>query len=225
MKIRTLIPLLVVLACSNDKETSGDEASKGKAATKIAVQDTTGKETIPAKKSMEPPATKTPEAGAPTVPTVTEFISKESKFSVMSSRKPDSQTLEVPTALGTVPATQYSFHAKGAPGAIGVLVMTMPIPEDTKDAVLLKALEDARDGAVNQFNGKIVSDKASKIGDVNARNFEFTANHPDLGPLVARCRYLMRKNVMYQVMRLSGPSASAIMAEGDALLESFKLTE
>lgn len=224
MTIRTMIPaFLVVLACGNNDGASSDETSEGKAI-KIAAKDSTDKEAIPAKnKSIEPPATETPAAIAP--PTATEFVSKERRFSVMSLRKPDSQTIEVPTVLGTVPAIQFSFHQKGAPGAIGVLVMTMPIPEDTEDAALLKALADARDGAVKQFNGKIVSDEALKIDGVHARNFEFVANHPDLGPLVARCRYMMRKNVMYQAMRLSGPDASDILTEGDALLESFTLIQ
>ena len=202
------LPLLALLVCtfacegekkSEVKPTPADPGAKSKTPAPVEPE---------AKKPPPPPKSKT-----------TEFVSKDHKFSVMSERPPRTAPVKTPTGAVT---TKYTFNAVGAKGAVMILVAAIPGGDK---ASRKKALEDAAANLVKKYNGKTSSDKEIKLGEHAGREVAFTATHPQMGKMAGRSKMIMRDADLYQVMWIGSPDASSLIAEGNALLDSFKFTD
>jgi len=196
----------VLLPSCDEKPASEVKVDPGKAKPSDPV-------TTPPKDEVKP----APSTGA------TEYVAPDGSFTVMSKLKPTPKALDVPTPAGNAPTKQYMFSAPGrSDGAMMVMVSTYPIKGELDDAARQKLLTDARDGVVKKFSGTASDDNTFELDGHPGRDFKFAASHSKMGELVGRSKILLKGNMLFQVMRMGDPKATDFIAEGDALIDSFK---
>jgi hypothetical protein len=144
-----------------------------------------------------------------------EFTSAEGKFKVEMPGSPREETLY---AAG-IPLTTYRIEEKD--GAYGVAYADLPIPEGASSQQITHMLNSARDGAVQNVNGKFKGESQIRLeGKYPGR--EIRADLPvDDGILKARM-YLVKKRV-YMLM-VTGRSAWVNSANAKRFLDSLEVT-
>lgn len=209
-RLLLVAPLVLTISCDKaDEKTAvkSEEAASSKA-TKEA-------EPPEVKKEAEPPP-------KPAKPAATEFVAKDHKFSVMSERAP---RISNPKTAAGAKTTNYTFNAPGAPGAIMVLVATIPLKKGASKAKRKKALAEAGDSIVKKYSAVFSSDEELMVGEHLGREVAFNANHPRMGKMAGRSKIVIKGSELYQAMWIGDPKAADLIAEGNALLDSFKFTE
>jgi hypothetical protein len=154
-------------------------------------------------------------AGCP-APPPWEFVSKEHKFKVRFGSEPD-----VSANMGAFTKTSV-YSVESAAGALVVIVVDMPVPDDDPPGRAELYLNSARDDLVRAAGAELTADAPTTLaGKYPGREFAAKFHRPQPGVTRARI-YLVGKR-LYQVM-VRGTEAYASTREADAFLESFMVT-
>ena len=140
-------------------------------------------------------------------------------FTVKAAVKPAENTTDVPTDLGPMAMTAYTFQEGDEAKAHAV--MTTKLPDSVKGADKAKMLRDARDGMINKYGAKVDMDKEVKIGDTNALDFAAHGDHAQLGKFYVRGRVAIKNHTLFQVMSLG--QGHTQQPDSAAFVESFQL--
>jgi hypothetical protein len=115
------------------------------------------------------------------------------------------------------------FLVEERDSAYMVVVADMPIPVRESERQLQNRLDGARDGAINNVNGKLKSSSPITLnGKYPGREFTASITKPIQGQIRARV-YLVNKR-LYQVMLL-GTDSWATSPQATDFLNSFQLVE
>jgi hypothetical protein len=140
-------------------------------------------------------------------------------FTVKAAVKPAENTTDVPTDLGPMAMTAYTFQEGDEAKAHAV--MTTKLPDSVKGADKAKMLRDARDGMINKYGAKVDMDKEVKIGDTDALDFAAHGEHAQLGKFYVRGRVAIKNHTLFQVMSLG--QGHTQQPDSTAFVESFQL--
>jgi hypothetical protein len=140
-------------------------------------------------------------------------------FTVKAAGKPSENTTDVPTELGLMAMTAYTFQEGDEAKAHAV--MTTKLPDSVKGADKAKMLRDARDGMINKYGAKVDKDDEVKIGDTDAIDFAAHGEHAQLGKFYVRGRVAIKNHTLFQVMSLG--QGHAQQPDSAAFVESFTL--
>jgi hypothetical protein len=140
-------------------------------------------------------------------------------FTVKAAVKPAENTTDVPTDLGPMAMTAYTFQEGDEAKAHAV--MTTKLPDSVKGADKAKMLRDARDGMINKYGAKVDMDKEVKIGDTDALDFAAHGDHAQLGKFYVRGRVAIKNHTLFQVMSLG--QGHSQQPDSAAFVESFQL--
>ena len=140
-------------------------------------------------------------------------------FTVKAAVKPAENTTDVPTDLGPMAMTAYTFQEGDEAKAHAV--MTTKLPDSVKTADKAKMLRDARDGMINKYGAKVDMDKEVKIGETPALDFAAHGEHAQLGKFYVRGRVAIKNHTLFQVMSLG--QGHAQQPDSAAFVESFTL--
>ena len=138
-------------------------------------------------------------------------------FTQRGPRAPTKKTTDVPTAIGTMAMTAYSYGQPGADRAY--MVMVTDFGDKIEGADMAKLLIDAREGMVNRYGAKLDANTDITIGDTPAIDFAAHGDHAQLGKFALRARAAVKDNTLYQIMAL-GPG-HAQLADAGAFVEGF----
>jgi hypothetical protein len=146
------------------------------------------------------------------------FESKDWKFSAQFPDKPK----EVDQSAVGVKFKMFMTESKNGAAMIGVA--DVPIPANETADMIQARLDGARDGAIKNVGGQLLSSKAITLGKKKypGREFSAKATKPVEGLLRARI-YLVGTR-LYQVV-VMGTKEYATSKETDAFLDSFQVTE
>jgi hypothetical protein len=150
-----------------------------------------------------------------------EFKSGPGKFSVMTTIPLKETTQDLESEGGKIKL--YLFA--GQEGNIGYFVSYCDYPpEVAKPDKAEQMLDGARNGAVSNARGKLVSETKVSLGDNPGRELVIDAVSPHELAVTIKGRLFMVKNRLYQIMVVS-PRGEAGAAGNDAFLKSFKLLD
>jgi hypothetical protein len=153
-------------------------------------------------------------------PTPKEFKSEAGGFTVMTPVEMQESTQDVETQSGKL--TLYLFMGQLDATGYYITYSDYP-PEIVHPDRLENMLDGSRDGAVANFNGKLVSETRITLAGHPGRELVITGRPPSGGPgSTLKGRMFMVKNRLYQVMVMA-PKGQAGAKEADAFLQSFKL--
>lgn len=214
------LPILLLLVSSCDKDAKKSEETNKPRAAAAAKADKETPKPAPVADKVEKKEVPVEKKAA-----TSEYVSADHKFSVQTLRQPRVDNTSTETAVGKINLTTYMFSAKGAPGAYGVMVSQLPFGDDTKDAARIKAIDDAQAGLIAQYSGTLSNIQELKLDGSIGREFDLQATHPQMGPMSGHYKIVLRDKNMYQIMRISAPDATGLIAEAASLLSSFKLTD
>ena len=108
----------------------------------------------------------------------------------------------------------YDYNRGGA----SMVVTVLPRPADLAAADAIKKLRDRVGSTVT-----ITHEDDIELGDATGKDVRFTGTDPSVGPVIARFRFVVRKDHIYQVASMWGPSVEPKGA--DRFIESFRLTD
>ena len=146
-----------------------------------------------------------------------EYVSKEHKFRARFGSEPD-----VTANAGAFTKTSV-YSVESAAGALVVIVMDMPVPDDATPQQIELYLNSARDDLVRSAGGEQTSDASIALaGKYPGREFAAKFHRPQPG--VMRVRIYMVGKRLYQVI-VRGTEAYAKTREADTFLESFMVVE
>lgn len=151
-----------------------------------------------------------------------EFKSDAGKFTVNA---PDGKMTEtsqnVATAAGSIQLTMYQSTA----GNNTYMAGYSDFPEALiKQVSVDKLLDGARDGAVANVNGKLISDTKIERDGNTGKEIVLEAKAPNGQEATAKAHYFLINNRLYQAMAIV-PKGQTGGAEVDDYLKSFKITE
>jgi hypothetical protein len=152
------------------------------------------------------------------VTTWKEFESKEGGFSVQMPGPPAEKRQTFNTQVGSVDARFFTVEADR--GSSVFMVVYGDYPEAlmaTEDRNIL--LDAARDGAVGNIQGTLLSERAISIGDHPGRELQVQSSD---GKLALQIRIYLVRNRQYQVVMVS-PKSTPSTADRDRFFNSFKL--
>lgn len=145
------------------------------------------------------------------------FTSKAGGFAVALPGKPEESKQRVLTASAKLEV--YLFAVETKEGAYVVSYCDLPADEVTPGSEP-KRLDLARDGAVNNAKGKLVSETERKLDNYPGRELDIAA---DKGQRI-RMRIVAVKNRLYQAMAL-GSAKFAQSKDAARFLDSLKLVK
>ncbi|WP_146449378.1 hypothetical protein [Bythopirellula polymerisocia] len=147
---------------------------------------------------------------------LTEFRSKEGKFSVHLLGEPVHETTEV----GDAKETQHQFSTPAAQGVYLVSYQDNPNLKGKPPKEMELALESGRDRLLGAFEGELLESKSLKLNEVHpGLNFRLTIPRAQ-GE--ARCRFYMVGTRLYQILVIGAPDF--VNAEqATEVIDSFKL--
>jgi hypothetical protein len=149
------------------------------------------------------------------------WTAEDGKFSVSVMRDPRQTKLMPPQA--PVEMQQYTFSSPSAQGAIMVVVAELPIGKDASDEVRKQTLQDAKKGMIGQYRAQVDEEKQVTVDGNVGLDLRISANHPQAGQMVGRLRLVLRGQKLYQLLYIGAKNAKSLHAEGDQLIESFRL--
>jgi hypothetical protein len=148
-----------------------------------------------------------------------EFKSGPGKFSVMTPVPLKETTQDLESEGGKIKL--YLFA--GQDGNIGYFVSYCDYPpEVAKPDKAEQMLDGARNGAVSNARGKLVSEDKISLGKYPGRELVFDARSPHELAVTFKGRLFMVTNRLYQIMVVS-PRGQSGAKEYDTFLQSFKL--
>jgi hypothetical protein len=140
-------------------------------------------------------------------------------FTVKAAVAPSTNTTDVPTDLGPMAMTAYTFQQGDEAKAHAV--MTTKLPDSVKGADKAKMLRDARDGMVNKYGAILDKDEEVKLGTTPALDFAAHGEHAQLGKFYVRGRVAIKNDTLFQVMSLG--QGHTQQPDSTAFVESFVL--
>ena len=147
-----------------------------------------------------------------------EFESKDGGFSVSMPGPPAERRQTFNTQVGSVEARFFTVEADR--GSSVYMIVYGDYPEDlmaSHDKNIL--LDAARDGAVGNIQGTLLSERAIAIGNHPGRELQVLSSD---GKLALQIRLYLAGNRQYQVVMVS-PKSSSSTADRDRFFDSFKL--
>lgn len=146
-----------------------------------------------------------------------EFTSTEGAFSVLMPKKPSRETQTVDTSLGPIEIQFFSAELADTVYMVAYSDYPAAFVAQSNPVVIL---DGARDGAVANVKGKLVSEHVIFIGGNTGR--ELRIEIPD-AKMTAVSRIFLVNNRLYQVMALM-PAERFSSDEITTYLDSFALT-
>jgi hypothetical protein len=144
------------------------------------------------------------------------FSSKAGGFSVLVPGVPTEKDQAITTLAGVINCKMYEVTL-----AQGALVTAYnDLPQKVQPGGEKAVLDGARDGAVANVKGKLLSDKDIKLGTAPGREVEIDVQ----GKARIRTRiYLVNGSRMYQVMVVGANADFPASKDANRFLDSFKL--
>ena len=142
------------------------------------------------------------------------FSPENNNFSVLMPGNPRFQTQTVNTAVGLIEIKMYISEVDG----IAYLIDSNEYPEKVIETSPKLILDGARNGAVKNVYGKLISETIISLDGYPGRELNIAI--ADGG---ARARIYLVKNALYQLI-VVGPGEKLYLGHVHRMFESFKLT-
>jgi hypothetical protein len=205
--------LFAVSAC-----TTATPVAENATPTKAATPTTTASEKPPEK----PKDGKTPEVKTGDKPQNSngwqDYKSSAGKFTVEVPSKPQEQSQEQKTNVGTIKLNMVIAEASDSGYFVGYADFPNKI---AKPADVQKGLGDSVKGSVANLKGVIKSEKEYMLGDVPCRDFE-ASGKVQTTDVSMKGRFCLAGNRLYQVFAL-GAADKIAAADVDRFIKSFKI--
>ena len=207
--------LFTVSACTTSTPVA-DNATPTKAATPLATASEKPSEkpkdgTKPETKASEKPET----AG---VNSWQDYKSSAGKFTVQVPSKPQEQSQEQKTNVGTIKLNMVIAEASESGYFVGYADFPNKI---ANTADIQKGLGDSVKGSVANLKGVIKSEKEYMLGDIPCRDFE-ASGKVQTTDVSMKGRFCLAGNRLYQVFAL-GAADKIAAADVDRFIKSFKI--
>lgn len=152
-------------------------------------------------------------------PTPKEFKSEPGRFSVMTPVTLEESTNNLKTEAGEVKLHLFAGQLDDIAYVIGY--SDYP-PENAPPGYAEKMLNGARNGAVGNTHGRLLSETQISLADYPGRELVIETSGEDRPPAIIKGRMFMVKNRLYQVTVVAprGKAGDKII---DDFLQSFKL--
>jgi hypothetical protein len=147
-----------------------------------------------------------------------DYKSSTGKFSVQLPSKPQEQSQDQTTDVGTIKLNMVIAEASDSGYFVGYADFPNKI---ANPADVQKGLADSVKGSVANLKGEIRSEKESLLGDVPCRDFEAVGKVKATDVLM-KGRFCLADNRLYQVFALGAKDGLAA-ADVDRFINSFKL--
>ncbi|MEA5486003.1 MULTISPECIES: hypothetical protein [Pseudanabaena] len=175
---------------------------------------------IPEKPTDKP--TTAPEVKTDDKPVTTnawqDYKSSTGKFSVQLPSKPQEQSQDQPTDVGTIKLNMVIAEANES----GYFVGYADFPNKIADpAAIQKGLADSVKGSVANLKGEIKSEKEYLLGDIPCRDFE-ASGKVQTTDVSMKGRFCLADNRLYQVFAL-GAADKIAASDVDRFITSFKI--
>lgn len=144
----------------------------------------------------------------------------ENGFTAQMPGTPQKQTQSVDTAVGSVAFNTYSVQNGSEAFIVGY--NDFPDSPAIRSADPEGLLDKARDGAVQNVNGKVTSEKAVTMNGHPGKEFSGESTTPQEATFTARVYWVAPR--LYQVLYIRPKTASAPSENGQKFLDSFQLT-
>jgi len=205
------LALFSVSACTLSTPTT-DNATPTKAAspTAISSEKPSEKPTSTAKVDENPTSTKA--VGWQ------DYKSSVGKFSVEVPNKPQEQSQDQKTDVGTIKLNMVIAESNDSGYFVGYADFPNKIDNP---AAIQKGLADSVKGSVANLKGEIKSEKESLLGDIPCRDFE-AGGKVQATDVLMKGRFCLADNRLYQVFALGAKDKIAI-ADVDRFIGSFKI--
>ncbi len=207
------LALFSVSACTPSTPKT-DNATPTKAASPTATS---------SEKPSEKP-TSTPTANPDDKSTITKAVgwqdykSSAGKFSVEVPSKPQEQSQDQKTDVGTIKLNMIIAESNDSGYFVGYADFPNKIDNP---AAIQKGLTDSVKGSVANLKGEITSEKESLLGDIPCRDFE-AGGKVQATDVLMKGRFCLADNRLYQVFALGAKDKIAI-ADVDRFIGSFKI--
>ena len=146
-----------------------------------------------------------------------EFASKDGRFTVLFPGTPEQSKADTESDFGkgvlhmnTVQVGRTMFGAHYC-----------DFPPDVKKVPLKQVYDSSRDGAAENMQGKLMSEKEVKLGDHPGREIQISVAN---GRQLFRARVYLVEQRLYQVV-VFGTKEAATSKDADKFMDSFKLAE
>ena len=199
--------LFTVSACTQSTPVT-DNATPVKVASPTA---------IPSEKSSEKP-TSTTKVDDKNAAGWQDYKSSAGKFSVQLPSKPQEQSQDQKTDVGTIKLNMVIAESNDSGYFVGYADFPNKI---SNPADIQKGLADSVKGSVANLKGEIKSEKEFLLGDVPCRDFE-AGGKVQSTDVSMKGRFCLAGNRLYQVFALGAKDKIAI-ADVDRFITSFKI--
>jgi hypothetical protein len=168
--------------------------------------------------TKQPQSPDNPTSSAPDqTSTWQEHTSATGRYSALFPKKPNDQTQDLPTKLGTV--KQFITASAGDEGAF--FVAYNDFPDEVAQADAQTILAESVKGVSKSLNGKIVEDRVTELSSFPCRSYVLDAKVSGIDA-IATGRICLVKNRLYQQLVL-GDKTKITNTEIDRFIQSFKL--
>jgi PsbP-like protein len=147
-----------------------------------------------------------------------DYKSSTGKFSVQLPSKPQEQSQDQKTDVGTIKLNMVIAEANES----GYFVGYADFPNKIADPVAIqKGLADSVKGSVANLKGEIKSEKEYLLGDIPCRDFE-ASGKVQTTDVSMKGRFCLADNRLYQVFAL-GAADKIAASDVDRFITSFKI--
>lgn len=210
------LALLAVSACTPSAPITEKPADKPSTPTTAASPTATASE----KPSASPASTTKSDEKTPTDSAASwqEYKSAAGKFTIQVPSKPQEQSQDQTTDVGTIKLNMVIAEASDS----GYFVGYADFPSKVADpADIQKGLADSVKGSVSNLKGEIKSEKEYMLGDVPCRDFE-AGGKVQATDVSMKGRFCLADNRLYQVFVL-GSKEKFSAVDVDRFITSFKI--
>lgn len=157
---------------------------------------------------------------APNADAWQDYKSATGKFSVQLPSKPQEQSQDQTTDVGTIKLNMVIAEASDS----GYFVGYADFPNEiTNLADIQKGLAESVKGSVANLKGEVKSEKESLLGDIPCRDFE-AAGKVQATDVLMKGRFCLDGKRLYQVFTL-GSADKIVAADVDRFITSFKVDQ
>lgn len=187
------------------------------------VAETTANPTATANKTEQPTSEPSPKADQKTDAPVNadgwqDYKSSTGKFSVQLPSKPQEQSQDQATDVGTIKLNMVIAEANDS----GYFVGYADFPNEISNpADIQKGLAESVKGSVSNLKGEVKSEKESLLGNIPCRDFE-ASGKVQATDVLMKGRFCLAGKRLYQVFTL-GSAEKMVIADVDRFISSFKV--
>jgi hypothetical protein len=164
-----------------------------------------------------PDVAATTPAQPPAPPAWVAFSSEKHGFRTEFPASPKSDTMKVPTALGEL-EMQVFILEQGTRAYMISVSDNLPTAEPLDVA---NVLDGARDGAVSNIQGRLVSEKQQTVDQLPARRLEISAGPPE-SPLRVEAIVILRDRKLYQALMVA-PAGEPSRPDAERFLAALRM--